>query len=133
MGPKTERARRLLAIRLLHITLWILFFALIALALAWFLGWHSLLGYVNALALVALAPLALATTSAIGGRAAAADLRYHYSRSVMPDSLRDRTYQSMRDLTGALSFRVNAAVVGLMLLIMAGAIYVGYWSLQPMP
>ena len=107
--------------------------ALMALLLAWLLGWHSLLGYVNALALVALAPLALATTSVIGGRAAAADLRYHYSRSVMPDSLRDRTYQSMRDLTGALNFSVSAAVVGLALLIMAGVIYVGYWSLQPMP
>ena len=133
MRPKTESTRHSLAIRLLRITLWVLFFALIALLLAWLLGWRSVLGYVNALALVALAPLGLATTSAIGGRAAAADLRYHYSRSVMPDSLRDRTYQSMRDLTGALNFSVNAAVVGLTLLIVAGAIYVGYWSLQPMP
>ena len=133
MRPKTESTRHSLAIGLLRITLWVLFFALIALLLAWLLGWRSVLGYVNALALVALAPLGLATTSAIGGRAAAADLRYHYSRSVMPDSLRDRTYQSMRDLTGALNFSVNAAVVGLTLLIVAGAIYVGYWSLQPMP
>ena len=133
MGPKTESARHSLAIGLLHVTLWILFFALMALVVAWLLGWRSALGYVNALALVALAPLALATTSAIGGRAAAADLRYHYSRSVMPDSLRDRTYQTMRDLTGALNFSANAAIVGLTLLIMAGAIYVGYWSLQPVP
>ncbi len=133
MAPKTESARHSFAIGILHITLWTLFMALMALLLAWLLGWHSLLGYVNALALVALAPLALATTSVIGGRAAAADLRYHYSRSVMPDSLRDRTYQSMRDLTGALNFSVSAAVVGLALLIMAGVIYVGYWSLQPMP
>ncbi len=133
MGPKTESTRHSLLLGLVHVTIWVLLFALIAVVVAWLLGWHSILGYVNALALVALAPLGLATTSAIGGRAAAADLRYHYSRSVMPDSLRDRTYQSMRDLTGALNFSANAAVVGLILLLVAGAIYVGYWSLQPMP
>ena len=133
MGPKTESTRHSFLLGLVHVAIWVLIFALIAAVVAWLLGWHSLLDYVNALALVALAPLALATTSAIGGRAAAADLRYHYSRSVMPDSLRDRTYQSMRDLTGALNFSANAAVVGIILLLVAAAIYVGYWSLQPMP
>lgn len=133
MRSGTARTGYALARLLAQIALWEFVFALLALLLAWWLGWHSMLGYVNALAFVALAPLALATTSALGGRAAAADLRYHYSRSVMPDSLRDRTYQSMRDLNNALNFSVKAAIVGLTLLISAGVIYVVYWSFQAVP